>query len=380
MFPLKLSAKQLLMTAIGCFLATSTVLVAKMPIDTSSTGPFPEPKIAFAPRQYVCYRAATALRIDGQLTEKSWEQAAWTTDFIDIEGDLKPLPRFKTHAKMLWDDEYFYIAAELEEPHVWATLKKRDSIIFLDNDFEIFIDPDGDTHHYYELEINALGTEWDLFLPQPYRDQGQAIFAWDIQGLKTAVAVNGTMNDPTDQDQSWTVEIALPWEVLRECATAAQKPRAGDQWRVNFSRVEWQIETGTGKYQKVINPATGKPFPEDNWVWSPQGLINMHYPEMWGYVQFSDKIAGIGTEPFVSRLDNQAQWVLRQIYYREISFFRQNRCFSENLTALGIAPVSLPGYEWPPQIRVTWNLFEAFLKPVNASAGWRIRQDGRIWK
>ena len=59
---------------------------------------------------------------------------------------------------MLWDDDYFYIGAELREPHVWGTLTAHDSVIFHDNDFEVFIDPNGDNHEYYEFEINALGT------------------------------------------------------------------------------------------------------------------------------------------------------------------------------------------------------------------------------
>ena len=65
----------------------------------------------------------------------------------------------------------------------------RDAVIYHDNDFEVFIDPDGDNHLYYELEINALGTEWDLLLVKPYRDGGPAVNAWDIQGLRTAVHV-----------------------------------------------------------------------------------------------------------------------------------------------------------------------------------------------
>ena len=88
---------------------------------------------------------------------------------------------------MLWDDTYLYVGALLEEPHVWGTLTKHDSVIFKDNDFEIFIDPDGDNHEYYEIEINALNTEWDLFLTKPYRDGGPAINEWEIPGLKTAV-------------------------------------------------------------------------------------------------------------------------------------------------------------------------------------------------
>ena len=62
-----------------------------------------------------------------KLDEGDWKKAPWTTDFVDIEGDAKPTPRFHTRAKMLWDDNYLYIGAELEEPDVKATLTKHDS-------------------------------------------------------------------------------------------------------------------------------------------------------------------------------------------------------------------------------------------------------------
>src|SRR5207248_1081011 len=101
----------------------------------------------------------------------------------------------RTRVKMLWDDDFFYIAAEMEEPHVWATLKEHDAVIFQDNDFEVFIDPDGDNHEYYELEINAQATEWDLRLVKPYRDGGPALNSWEIPGLKAAVHVAGTIDD-----------------------------------------------------------------------------------------------------------------------------------------------------------------------------------------
>ena len=150
--------------------------------------------VPFAPRRYVCYRAPSRLNIDGKLDEPVWAAAAWSEAFVDIEGDRRPRPRFRTRAKMPWDDEYFYVAAEMEEPDVWATLTERDSVIFHDNDFEIFIDPDGDTHAYYELEVNALGTVWDLMLMKPYRDGGPAINGWDIAGLQIGVDVRGTLN------------------------------------------------------------------------------------------------------------------------------------------------------------------------------------------
>ena len=236
--------------------------------------------ISAKPKEYACYRTNAKITIDGKLNESAWHNALATDVFVDIEGDQKPLPRFVTHAKMLWDDQYFYIAAELEEPHVWGTLTKRDSVIFHDNDFEVFIDPNGDRNEYYEFEINTLNTGWDLFLPKPYRDGGKAQDSWDIIGLKTALHINGTLNNPKDRDRGWTVEMAFPWKALAEYAHKPTPPNDGDEWRVNFSRVEWQHEIVAGKYKKIANTK------EDNWVWSPQGVVDMHRPEMWGVVRF----------------------------------------------------------------------------------------------
>ena len=166
---------------------------------------------AISPRGYVCGRAAAALEIDGKLDEAAWQSAKWTEEFVDIEGDKKPKPRLATRAKMLWDDRYFYIAAELKEPHVWATLTEHDAVIFQDNDFELFVDPDGDNHQYFEFEINALNTGWDLYLPKPYKDGGSADNGWEIAGLKKAVHIDGTLNNPGDTDRGWSVELAIPW-------------------------------------------------------------------------------------------------------------------------------------------------------------------------
>jgi len=91
------------------------------------------------------------------------------------------------------------------------------------------------------------------------------------------------LNDASDIDKGWTLEIAFPWKALGEYAHQAAPPLAGDTWRVNFSRVEWQFELVERKYRVV--PGTK----EDNWVWSPQGVINMHVPEQWGKVHFVTK-------------------------------------------------------------------------------------------
>ena len=180
---------------------------------------------------------------------------------------------------MLWDDEYFYIAAELEEPHVWATLTAHDSVIFHDNDFEVFLEPDGDTPTTSSSRSTPSTPAGTSSCNRPYRHGGKADNGWEIPGLKTAVHVDGTLNDPRDTDRGWTVEIAFPWTAFASAA-ATVRPTPGDQWRINFSRVEWQ----TRHHRRQVLKVPG--LPEDNWVWSPQGVIDMHLPERWGAVRF----------------------------------------------------------------------------------------------
>lgn len=284
------------------------------------------------PEGYVCGRAEKII-IDGKLEEPGWTKAPWTRDFQDIEGSAKPSPRFRTRAKMLWDDQNFYVAAELEEPHVWGTITNHDAVIFQDPDFEVFIDPDGDRHNYYEFEMNVLNTGWDLLLKKPYIDGGPALNEWDIPGLKTATHVNGSLNNPSDKDRSWTVEIAFPWKVLREFSKQKAPPAEGDIWRVDFSRVEWQIEIKDGQYSKV--PGTK----EDNWVWSPTGIIDMHRPENWGYVKFG----GAGAQGAFAPKRDAATDKLLAIYYAQKEFHEKNKRWASSLLELGKKDAEVAG-------------------------------------
>ena len=348
-------------------------------IEPFRKGSFPVPSIEFSPEMYVCYRTDVPLHIDGRIDEFAWLDAAWTADFVDIEGDVKPAPEYQTRVKMLWDTTFFYVAAELEEPHVWATVTQRDAVIFKDNDFEVFIDPDGDTHEYYELELNALNTVWDLLLIKPYRDGGPAVNAWDIQGLKTAVHIDGTLNQTEDTDYGWSVEIALPWDVLNQCAHKDCPPVNGDQWRINFSRVEWQIEVVESEYRKLIDPNTGKPLPEDNWVWSPQGLINMHYPEMWGFVQFTNNPVGSEQIQFTWNPVENAKWSLRVVYYGQRNYFERFGRYTENAWRLGLVDPESRTFSWPPEIQLTPTMFEATVTLLPTGELVHVSQDGHIW-
>jgi Carbohydrate family 9 binding domain-like len=321
----------------------------------------PQPRLARPvqhPRGYVSTRASAPLSIDGRLDDPAWREALWTDDFVDIEGDAQPKPVFRTRVKMLWDETYFYIGADLEEPDVRGTLRQHDSVIFRDNDFEFFIDPDGDNHAYYEFEMNALNTGWDLLLPRPYKDGGRAIDDWEITGLETAVHLDGTLNDSRDRDRGWSLEIAVPWTALAELAGRASPPREGDQWRVDFSRVEWGLRPS-----------------EHNWVWSPQHVVNMHRPETWGYVQFER-----GLRPFVPDPSWPARRWLHTVYYAQLDYRKAHGRWAATLADLGVAPPADAGLA-NPRIETTADLFQVSIDsgPTSEGQRWSIRADSLVW-
>ncbi|MEI6865425.1 carbohydrate-binding family 9-like protein [Flavicella sp.] len=306
------------------------------------------------PKSYIAYKTQQAINIDGEDSDPSWNKVEWSELFIDIEGVKQP--KYKTQVKMLWDDSYYYILAKLEEPHVWANLTKRDAIIFHNNDFEIFIDPDGDSHNYYEIEINALNTVWDLFISQPYRDNNVVLNDWNIVGLKSAVKVNGTINNAEDIDKGWVLEIAIPWSAFKTGYFHKNVP-SDKFWRVNFSRVNWDFQLENGKYSRKKDK-NGKLLHEYNWVWSPMGVVNMHEPEKWGYVYFSSKQAG-SKDDFIISNDEKLKWKLFEIYRSQKTYFAQNKIWATSLKDLNATVIKIDSKT---------------IKPIleNHSQGWNI--------
>lgn len=328
---------------------------------------------SIVPQGYVCHHTTGPITVDGRLDEADWQRAPWTADFQDIEDAAKPKPRFRTRARMLWGDQYFYIAAVLEEPHVWGTITNHDAVIFRDNDFEVFMDPNGDSHEYYEFEMNALNTGWDLLLKKPYKDGGPALNEWEIPGLKTAVHVDGTLNNAADVDKGWSVEIAFPWKALAQYAHRRTPPGEGDQWRVDFSRVEWQINLVNGRYEKVPGQR------EDNWIWSPPGIVDMHRPEKWGYVQFTRR--PFGEVQFVPDPAMPARNALQEIYYAQREYQAAHQRWAATLDELKLSPDLARGLVETPTMKSTTAGFEATASirlPDGRVQRWHIRQDALV--
>jgi len=315
------------------------------------------------PLAYNCRFTETEIQVDGKM-DLTWNASEWSSSFIDIEGDTQPTPYLETKFKMLWSEKYLYVWTWMEEPHVWATLLDHDDIVYRDNDFEVFIDPDGDTHNYMEIEVNAHNTILDLFLPKPYREGGPLQMQWTAEGIISAVGIQGSLNDPHKKDTSWCVEMAIPFSALNAV------PSIGDHWRMNFSRVQYESEINDNRYSKRKD-SSNMFLPEHNWVWSPQWIINMHYPEKWGYIFFTDsKTQHEKKYPE----DASARLALYELYYQQKKHFRKNGSYTSNI---------------PETITVEGEAVKLIVDEIEKSSflfkvAWKthyvhLRHDGKIW-
>jgi hypothetical protein len=262
---------------------------------------------------YICYRTPTPLVVDGNLTESVWEKVPKSPRFVDMVTGEPGF--FDTRAAALWDNDNLYIGFWVEEPFVEAYLTERDSLIFMENDVEVFLDG-GDC--YYELEINALNTIYEVFfIWQDAYQRGSkfdvpefdllsrralsfggnydrsgwnfwrgthprgvrwAFTDWDFPGLRSAVHVDGMLNNRSVVDKGWTVELAFPWSGMKWLANdRSLPPKEGDVWSIFFGRFE------------KLEVANSCPEPQPAWCWTKHGTLDTHMPEKFTRVQFSNQ-------------------------------------------------------------------------------------------
>jgi hypothetical protein len=259
---------------------------------------------------YTCFRTANPPKTDGRLDDPCWQKASKSPPFVDL---VSGVPGFlETRIAALWDEDYFYAGYWIEEPNVQARLTVRDSFVWTENDVELFIaGPDC----YYEFQINALGTIYEVFyiwqdaykkggfFDRPEFDlvtrqvdvlggfqdssrQGRhprgkrwAFMDWDFPGLKAAVHIDGTLNYSRDIDKGWTVELAFPWKGMDILAQGRRlPPKEGDVWRMDFSRFE------------ALHYCGVRANPDPGWALNRHGVYDSHIPECFSFVHFSERI------------------------------------------------------------------------------------------
>jgi len=186
---------------------------------------------------FECRWAASPPKIDGKLDDAVWQNAQLVDAFASAwlpEGERKPPTA--TKARLLWDREYLYFAAEMEDTDVLATITEQDGAIWLCDVFELFFKPAKDTPGYYEFEVNAANAKLDMFLASR-GSGGYTRHARDRDfHIESAVQVRGTINNWSDTDKGWTVEGRIPW---RDFLPTGGRPAPGEVWMHSLCRYDY---------------------------------------------------------------------------------------------------------------------------------------------
>ena len=206
------------------------------------------------------------INIDGKLDEKAWTESAVINRFANNrDGSHSDL---STEARILYDRHFIYFAFRVTDTNVWATMKRRDEHLWLEEVVEVFLEANPAIPNYIELEVNPLGTMLDIYLLD--RRKPLHYESWNSEHLRWAVQVDGTI-DGKDNDRGWTCEIALPVE---EIATATHNPpHPGDRWRMNLYRVDQKPQTA-------------------ELAWSPTLQDDFHVLSKLGELVFTDRKVG----------------------------------------------------------------------------------------
>jgi hypothetical protein len=282
-------------------------LVATTAFAASWKFPCPEGEIA----KYDALRATEAIVVDGRLDEAVWKAAPRSPKFVDIISGKPTI--HDTQAAVVWDDENLYVGFWIQEPLVQAKYTNHNDPIYYDNDVEVFI---AGKDAYYEFEVNAFNTVYEAFmiwkdaydtggfsaLPEfqgnkvkPFngvdfkthpRGGRLGAFEWIFPGKKTAIAIDGTVNEHKDRDRGWTVELAFPWKGMALLSNSLP-PRHGDVLRMDFSRFNTY---------KAADDSGG-------WVWTRHGIWDSHIPECFVHVRFDTN--DVREAGFVSLFDGK---------------------------------------------------------------------------
>jgi hypothetical protein len=221
-------------------------------------GPGPSPARGDEPpvtREAVCRWAATAPKIDGALDDPVWKTAAVIDRFPAFWLGTTPGPAHATRARLLWDRDALYFAAELTDAEIRSFGTKHNDHLWNGDVFEMFLKPSPAKPAYYEFQVNPRSVVFEVAFPErgakvgPFGDL-------PVLGMTAVARVDGTLDHPGDRDRGWTVEGRIPWSIF---TPTGGRPESGAAWSFAICRYDYGPE-GTQPVQMSSAPLTQPSF------------------------------------------------------------------------------------------------------------------------
>lgn len=201
----------------------------------------------------LCRKVETAPTLDGRLDDPAWANAQVVDKFPSFWANTsRPAV---TRARLVWDDEALYFAADMDDAELRSFGTKRNDHLWEGDVFELFFKPEGDRPEYYEFQVNPRSVLLELAFPRRGFDF-DTLAARPSLGLKAVATCRGTVDQPGDRDQGWTVEGRIPWTAF---AATGGRPKPGVEWRVALCRYDYG-PTGTQPVLTSSAPLTKASF------------------------------------------------------------------------------------------------------------------------
>ncbi len=187
----------------------------------------------FVPRDFVAVRASETLSIDGHLDEAAWQSAQIIDEFFAYQSGGSPAAA-DTTAKILWDDHAIYLGFEMQDADirpasVTANQSGRDAQLYRGDVIELFVRESRDSPKYFEFEWSPDGDAFDARFDN--RKFGPPGTDWNVD-MTWAATVNGTFDNASDEDISWTVEAAIPLSAFDDIGI-------GSVWTFTVARYDY---------------------------------------------------------------------------------------------------------------------------------------------
>ena len=205
------------------------------------------------------------IHIDGDLSEPCWQSASKLPLLNNYDGTPINENSFRSYAMTCYDSDNLYIAFVNRDHQIFSYYSFRDEFLWKEEVVEVFIDTDDFLSTYIELEISPKNVLFDSYITDTANIDLVATPLFDLEGWHTGVAVHGTINNNSDCDSLWTVEMAIPFTSLESDFNI--KKIADYIWKINFYRLD----------RDDLGPT--------NYAWSPT-YGRFHTPSKFGKIIF----------------------------------------------------------------------------------------------
>ena len=190
------------------------------------------------PAAFECRWADTPIKIDGKADDEAWKHAQVIDHFYLPWLKQPRAARTKTKARLLWDRDYLYFFAEMEDSDLFADVIEYNGQTWKNDVFELFFKPARDKPGYYEFQVNAANTIMNVFFPRREAGGYERFKNEGVFHLGAKVVLDGTLNKRDDKDKGWSVEGRIPWtDFLR----SGGRPEPGENWTFALCRYDYDI-------------------------------------------------------------------------------------------------------------------------------------------